>query len=522
MEKIIVSCLESRIETNQSVYARFLLGPFTDDHAVTIGTALRRALLSKVKGIAITAIHIQGITHEFSNIIGVRESVLDLALNFQQIVLRPQKINRIKAPRVRKDLSQLLHLSQAKFTHLPSGTKEHQKKSSFYKNLPVSDKRKPFLSLGYFGKIEKRSWNVQEFYDKDRRKSTFSSTKSSDRENREGINIHTKDMRTKSDSFGLDESLYVRTYKPNLSTIKTPIPEVLSETPQIGYLQVRGPAIIYANDLKLPLGVECVDPTQYIATLSTEGSLVIKFLIGKENVFFFDDNGAVMGKSFRTQSVSKSNASTKTSFLYGRDTIRKTHTKSSTFKELLEDKVKLESTDLHKVGNLLQEQGSSNLSDQSFPLSQKVKEENGYSTFTQRPDLLSKEKGKDNIDKSKANIQSDKGITKNSVFNTSSSFAFADHFNGFDSSSEQKDAIALQHSTDWLRNTIFLDPIFNSVSQVNYIIEKDDLSNQPRERIVLELWTNGSIHPRQALHQASLSLVSTFSIFRKMFHFDSW
>lgn len=90
MEKIIISCLESRVETNRSIYARFLLGPFKDDQAVTIATALRRSLLSKVKSIAITAIHIQGVTHEFSTIMGVRESVLDLALNFQQVVLRTQ------------------------------------------------------------------------------------------------------------------------------------------------------------------------------------------------------------------------------------------------------------------------------------------------------------------------------------------------------------------------------------------------------------------------------------------------
>ena len=89
-QSFALTCLESRVEANRSIYARFLLGPFKDDQAVTIATALRRSLLSKVKSIAITAIHIQGVTHEFSTIMGVRESVLDLALNFQQVVLRTQ------------------------------------------------------------------------------------------------------------------------------------------------------------------------------------------------------------------------------------------------------------------------------------------------------------------------------------------------------------------------------------------------------------------------------------------------
>ena len=329
MEKIIISCLESRVETNRSIYARFLLGPFKDDNAVTIATALRRSLLSKVKSIAITAIHIQGVTHEFSTIVGVRESVLDLALNFQQVVLRAK-------------------------------TDKQGRNSTFNQNLVVQKRT--------FCKANK----VNERTTKNKKQSV------------ENSNL---DLEKGSEKVKADQAFFT-------SEKVKPLPE----TVQIGYLQMRGPAVIYANDLKLPAGIECVDPTQYIATLSTEGSLVVKFLIGEKKASLSYKNKVFAQPSF------------------------------------------------------------------------------------------------DNVDRQGANKSEN-----NFVISKRQSF---------------------DDPTACLRNTIFLDPIFDSVFQANYIIEKDDLFNQPRERIVLELWTNGSIHPRQALHKASLSLISTFSIFRKVFHLN--
>lgn len=51
------------------------------------------------------------------------------------------------------------------------------------------------------------------------------------------------------------------------------------QTPLIGYLQARGPGIVRAADLKLPVGIQCVDPQQYITTLSEDGLLNMKFQI---------------------------------------------------------------------------------------------------------------------------------------------------------------------------------------------------------------------------------------------------
>lgn len=84
---ISFSCIDSRVEKNQNIYGRFILAPFVPGQAVTLANGLRRCLLSEVSGVAITAIEINGIKHEYSTITGIRESVLDILLNVRKIVL---------------------------------------------------------------------------------------------------------------------------------------------------------------------------------------------------------------------------------------------------------------------------------------------------------------------------------------------------------------------------------------------------------------------------------------------------
>jgi DNA-directed RNA polymerase subunit alpha len=80
--------LEVDHESLTSTYGRFIAQPFERGFATTIGNALRRALLSSIEGAAITAIHIEGVLHEFSSIPGVQEDVTDIILNLKQVPLR--------------------------------------------------------------------------------------------------------------------------------------------------------------------------------------------------------------------------------------------------------------------------------------------------------------------------------------------------------------------------------------------------------------------------------------------------
>lgn len=69
-------------------YARFAVEPLISSHALPLGNALRRVLVSSIPGAAITRVKIAGVLHEFSTIAGVREDGTQLALNLKGIRLR--------------------------------------------------------------------------------------------------------------------------------------------------------------------------------------------------------------------------------------------------------------------------------------------------------------------------------------------------------------------------------------------------------------------------------------------------
>lgn len=144
MDNLIFSCIESRIEDNQTLYGCFKLGPFYLNQGLTIANTLRRLLLSDLEGLSVVFIKIEGVKHEYSILNGVKESVLEILTNLRQIQFK---------------------------TH--------------------------------------------------------------------GI-IH---------------------------------------KPQVAYLNIQGPKIVSAGDIRLPLKIECVDPSQYIATISSDGNLKIKLFI---------------------------------------------------------------------------------------------------------------------------------------------------------------------------------------------------------------------------------------------------
>lgn len=57
-------------------------------YGLTVGTALRRALLSSLPGAAVTEIKIKGIHHEFSTLPGLKEDIVEFALNFKKLYFR--------------------------------------------------------------------------------------------------------------------------------------------------------------------------------------------------------------------------------------------------------------------------------------------------------------------------------------------------------------------------------------------------------------------------------------------------
>lgn len=68
--------------------SRFIVEPLEPGFGYTLGNTLRRTLLARIPGAAITTVRIEGVQHEFSTIDGVVEDVVDFILNLKQVVLR--------------------------------------------------------------------------------------------------------------------------------------------------------------------------------------------------------------------------------------------------------------------------------------------------------------------------------------------------------------------------------------------------------------------------------------------------
>lgn len=69
-------------------HVRFVIAPLPPGYGMTLGNALRRTLLSSLPGAAVTSVRLAGISHEYTTIKGVHESVLDITLNLKNLALR--------------------------------------------------------------------------------------------------------------------------------------------------------------------------------------------------------------------------------------------------------------------------------------------------------------------------------------------------------------------------------------------------------------------------------------------------
>ncbi|KAG4186759.1 hypothetical protein ERO13_A08G063300v2, partial [Gossypium hirsutum] len=75
-------------DSKRLYYGRFILSPLMKGQADTIGIAMRRALLGELEGTCITRAKSEKISHEYSTIVGIQESVHEILMNLKKIVLR--------------------------------------------------------------------------------------------------------------------------------------------------------------------------------------------------------------------------------------------------------------------------------------------------------------------------------------------------------------------------------------------------------------------------------------------------
>lgn len=286
-------------------------------------------------------------------------------------------------------------------------------------------------------------------------------------------------------------------------------------TPPIGFLNIRGPAIVKAIDLRLPAGIYCASPNQYIATLGSTGMLNIKFLVS-------------VGKGYSIQPYS----------LY-----------RSLSKIKLQPTLNFENANIHSASSsrffeqsidFVNNKSSIENSQSIFNTTSNVKDMGnrvGVNPLNPNPlERLAVQNlfGDEKTSKDKLNnfvgLRNDLRKSKKSFSVANQGFAQENESQSLNSESSLLTFVntaTTLNSSEYttIQKQIFqrinphqvlpIDAVFTPVSRVNFLTQVNDRFETPRENIVLEIWTNGSIHPKRALEEATLSLVQNFDTLLK-------
>jgi DNA-directed RNA polymerase subunit alpha len=90
-----------QVDDHSATSATFVVEPLHSGYGMTLGNSLRRVLLSSISGAAVTSFKIEGATHEFTTVKGVKEDVVDIMLNLKAVRFRvygdePQQVRIVK------------------------------------------------------------------------------------------------------------------------------------------------------------------------------------------------------------------------------------------------------------------------------------------------------------------------------------------------------------------------------------------------------------------------------------------
>jgi DNA-directed RNA polymerase subunit alpha len=84
----ILDDLRLTVLNENEVRGEYKIGPLHKGYGTTIGNALRRTLLSSIPGIAVTAVHLEGIHHQFTAIPYILEDAIQLVANIKKLVFK--------------------------------------------------------------------------------------------------------------------------------------------------------------------------------------------------------------------------------------------------------------------------------------------------------------------------------------------------------------------------------------------------------------------------------------------------
>ena len=466
MQHLVFSCLESRVEDNGALFGRYLLGPLRIGQATTIATALRRALLSEVRGIAITAVEIRGASHQYSSIKGIRESALDIILNLKQVVLSGNITHDLPAVgyidvqgpkavtandlRLPNGIS-CVNIHHSIATLSTNGLLKMKFVISAGKNrlTPYTDSAHTISEAIFQPKIRSVERKELPLYQR--------------KLGRQELNkpFESKKQVTKSKEFSFTpREKRVTLFHSNLhKTLWSKVDNLLlySKKRRSNNLQkiqdsLNRPSV----DLAQHSDFEEFAPVKRLTTQKDTRNQLLKRLSQSKKVNFLPlkdkQTSAEASKRFNTQLGNLKFVAT----------IADTN-KSIFLKKAIE---KFEPNQLPK------------------------KDHSGGFRLGGIPDQETKTS---QTERDSGSSKSPMGLMwpnldNSQLVNTSKEFP--------------------------LRSILPVNPIFTPISKVNFAIQIDDQWQEARERIILEVWSNGSIHPRQAIREAATNLVYLFSLLR--------
>jgi DNA-directed RNA polymerase subunit alpha len=76
------------VDDHSATSSTFSVEPLHSGYGMTLGNSLRRVLLSSISGAAVTSFKIEGVTHEFTTVEGVKEDVVDIMLKLKGVKFR--------------------------------------------------------------------------------------------------------------------------------------------------------------------------------------------------------------------------------------------------------------------------------------------------------------------------------------------------------------------------------------------------------------------------------------------------
>jgi len=476
MEPLLLSCIESRVENSRKFYGRFQLGPFVLGQGFTIANSLRRSLLSEISGLAITAVEIEGVVHEYSTIEGVRESVLDILLNVKQIVLTSDF--QIQEPQVAFLQVQGPGIVRAKDIKLPI-------------SIQSVDPEQYIATLLYDGLLKMKFMICR------------------------GKNY----------------------------LVQTPLGLKIPNSPPPSYKKQEEPFSELKAEVFLTKSSDIMAPDITFLTSDITGGDVkevmsdVKKVVLKKNVKSLKQN--------LNSNPSLSKKSTESSFasFLQIENLQDPDISKGDVKMLLKEEENNAAFTFHKsrveitsTKEMLEVSGSNN--DVTIDLSNNIQNEKKnslvYPTSSEeallnnnRAELssLPNSEKKNTID-SKVDITS---LTSDITFLTSditfltSPKVMSDVKKVMSDVKKVMSDVRQKQKKELKKNSNILpiDAVFMPINRVNFAIEPNNESEAPKDLVILEIWTNGSIHPKQAINEAAKALIQLIAPFQETKIFKS-